>query len=73
VYYKKKEHAIQQRIQEELILAEERERERERHHIGQVLHDELLEIRNIVNVMIGQIRTMIFDLYPHVLEDRGLV
>ena len=101
----KKEHAMQQRIREEIVLAEERERR----HIGQVLHeemaqnfalvnmrlheaeqqscrlhvgpekmpscihDELLETRNIVNVMIGQIRTMIFDLYPHVLDDRGLV
>ncbi len=100
----KKEHAIQQRIREEIVLAEERERR----HIGQVLHeemaqnlalvnmrlhkaeqqscqrnnrleklpscvhDELLETRNMVNVMIGQIRTMIFDLYPQILDDRGL-
>ncbi len=100
----KKERAIQKRIREEIVLAEERERR----HIGQVLHeemaqnlalvnmrlheaeqqscqrhdgpgelpscihDELLETRNMVNVMIGQIRTMIFDLYPHVLDDRGL-
>jgi len=101
----KKDQAIQKRIREEIILAEERERR----HIGQVLHeemaqnlalvnmrlheaeqqscqrhegpgelpscihDELMETRNMVNVMIGQIRTMIFDLYPHVLDDRGLV
>jgi PAS domain S-box-containing protein len=100
----KKEQAMQKRIREEIVLAEERERR----HIGQVLHeemaqnlalvnmrlheaeqqsckrydgpeklpscihDELLETRNMVNVMIGQIRTMIFDLYPHVLDDRGL-
>ena len=100
----KKEQAMQKRIREEIVLAEERERR----HIGQVLHeemaqnlalvnmrlyeagqqscqrhggpeelpscvqDELLEARNMVNVMIGQIRTMIFDLYPHVLDDRGL-
>ncbi len=37
------------------------------------IHTELLETRNLVNVMIGQIRTMIFDLYPHVLDDGGLV
>lgn len=101
----KKEQAMQKRIREEIVLAEERERR----HIGQVLHeemaqnlalvnmrlheveqqscqrhdglgelpscihDELLETRNMVNVMIGQIRTMIFDLYPHMLDDRGLV
>lgn len=100
----KKEQAMQKRIREEIVLAEERERR----HIGQVLHEEmaqnlalvnmrlheagqqscqrhggpekfpsciqneLLEARNMVNVMIGQIRTMIFDLYPHVLDDRGL-
>lgn len=101
----RKEQAMQKRIREEIVLAEERERR----HIGQVLHeemaqnlalvnmrlheaeqqsckrydgpedlpscihDELMETRNMVNVMIGQIRTMIFDLYPHVLDDRGLV
>jgi signal transduction histidine kinase len=100
----KKEQAMQKRIREEIVLAEERERR----HIGQVLHeemaqnlavvnlrlqdaeqqsckryggteklsscihDELQETRKMVNVMIGQIRTMIFDLYPQVLDDRGL-
>lgn len=101
----KKERAHRKRIREEIILAEERERR----HLGQVLHEEmaqnlavvnlrlqeaeqrscpnhggagqipvcmqeeLLETRNMVKVMIGQIRTMIFDLYPQVLDDRGLV
>jgi len=101
----KKEQAIQKRIREEIVLAEERERR----HIGQVLHeemaqnlavvnlrlqeaeqqscqlhggigsipncvhDELIKSRNMVSVMIGQIRTMIFDLYPQVLDDRGLI
>ncbi len=100
----RKEQAMQKRIREEIVLAEERERR----HIGQVLHeemaqnlavvnlrlqeaeqqsckrydgtetlpscihDELQETRKMVNVMIGQIRTMIFDLYPQVLDDRGL-
>ncbi len=100
----KKEQAMQKRIREEIVLAEERERR----HIGQVLHEEMaqnlavvnlrlqdaeqqscqrhggeeelpscvhgemVEIREMVNVMIGQIRTMIFDLYPQVLDDRGL-
>ena len=36
------------------------------------MHGELLETRNMVKVMISQIRTMIFDLYPQVLDDRGL-
>lgn len=101
----KKERALRKRIREEIILAEERERR----HLGQVLHEEmaqnlavvnlrlqeaeqrscpnhggeeprpvclqgeLLDTRNMVKVMIGQIRTMIFDLYPQVLDDRGLV
>lgn len=101
----KKEQAIQKRIREEIVLAEERERR----HIGQVLHeemaqnlavvnlrlheaeqqscqrhsglesvpncvhDELIKSRDMVSVMIGQIRTMIFDLYPQVLDDRGLI
>lgn len=101
----KKEQAIQKRIREEIVLAEERERR----HIGQVLHeemaqnlavvnlrlheaeqqscklhsgiesvpncvhDELIKSRNMVSIMIGQIRTMIFDLYPQVLDDRGLI
>jgi two-component system sensor histidine kinase DegS len=37
------------------------------------MQQELLETRNMVKVMIAQIRTMIFDLYPQVLDDRGLV
>ncbi|MEN8200550.1 MAG: ATP-binding protein [Thermodesulfobacteriota bacterium] len=37
------------------------------------IHHELQETRDMVNVMISQIRTMIFDLYPQVLDDRGLV
>ncbi len=36
------------------------------------IHDELLETRNMVQVMIDQIRTMIFDLFPRVLDDQGL-
>ncbi len=101
----KKERALRKRVREEIILVEERERR----HLGQVLHEEmaqnlavvnlrlqeaeqrscpnhggeeqvpvcmqqeLLETRNMVKVMIAQIRTMIFDLYPQVLDDRGLV
>ncbi len=101
----KKEQALRKRVREEIILAEERERR----HLGQVLHEEmaqnlavvnlrlqeaeqrscpnhggveqvpvcmekeLVETRGMVKVMIGQIRTMIFDLYPQVLDDRGLV
>ncbi len=97
-----KERLFQKKLQEEIILAEERERR----HIGQVLHEEmaqnlalvnlklqeveqrareychqgyresehlLAQVRTQVNVMIDQIRTMIFDLYPAVLDDQGLV
>ena len=96
---------FQKRLQEEIILAEERERR----HIGQVLHEELAqnlalanlklqeverqvgqasstkateditvvtlltETRALVGIMIDQIRTMIFDLFPTVLDDQGLV
>ena len=91
-------------LQEEIVLAEERERR----HIGQVLHEELAqnlalvslklqetkqqtdqlqhpgnedsdisnqlsETRKLITLMIGQIRTMIFDLFPTVLDDQGLV
>jgi signal transduction histidine kinase len=86
------------------VLAEERERR----HIGQVLHEELAqnlalvslklqeakqqadqlqdadnedpdissqlsETRKLITLMISQIRTMIFDLFPTVLDDQGLV
>ncbi len=97
--------AFQKQLQEEIVLAEERQRR----HIGQVLHEEmaqnlalvnlkiqevegraaqecgavdstcrklveqLRETRELISVMIRQIRTMIFDLYPAVLDDQGLV
>ncbi len=97
--------AFQKQLQEEIVLAEERQRR----HIGQVLHEEmaqnlalvnlkiqevedraarecdsinstcrklveqLREARELISVMIRQIRTMIFDLYPTVLDDQGLV
>ena len=96
--------SFQKQLQEEIVLAEERERR----HIGQVLHEEmaqnlalvnlklreteqqvgrlklpgtkgrevsgqLSEARNLITLMIGQIRTMIFDLFPTVLDDQGLV
>ncbi len=95
--------SFHKQLQEEIVLAEERERR----HIGQVLHEEmaqnlalvgmklqetqqltthntdpekeeeisrqLMEIRQLITLMIGQIRTMIFDLFPTVLDDRGLV
>jgi len=95
---------FQKHLQEEIVLAEERERR----HIGQVLHEEmaqnlalvnmklreaeqqeaprrnidddgpgiskqLSETRQLITLMIGQIRTMIFDLFPTVLDDQGLV
>ncbi len=60
-----------------LRLQEAEQRSCQRHdgpeELPSCIHDELLETRNMVNVMIGQIRTMIFDLYPHVLDDSGLV
>ncbi|WP_456385479.1 PAS domain S-box protein [Desulfolithobacter sp.] len=90
------------KLQEEIVLAEERERR----HIGQILHEEMAqnlalvnlklqeaekqihhrpgdsndrrisellgEIREVINLMIRQIRTMIFDLYPTVLDTQGL-
>ena len=97
--------SFRKQLQEEIVLAEERERR----HIGQVLHEELAqtlalvnmklreteqqvdqfqvsgvdggpnisnrlsETRELISLMIGQIRTMIFDLFPTVLDDRGLV
>ena len=97
--------AFQKQLQEEIVLAEERQRR----HIGQVLHEEMAqnlalvnlkiqevegraaqecgavnstcrklveqlgEARDLISVMIRQIRTMIFDLYPTVLDDQGLV
>ena len=101
---RKARQSFQKRLQEEIILAEERERR----HIGQVLHEELAqnlalanlklqeterqveqhssgyaedetvgklltETRDLVSIMIDQIRTMIFDLFPTVLDDQGLV
>ncbi|WP_457574316.1 PAS domain S-box protein [Desulfolithobacter sp.] len=91
------------KLQEEIVLAEERERR----YIGQILHEEMAqnlalvnlklqeteqqirhqpwdagdrgiskllgEIREVINLMIRQIRTMIFDLYPTVLDTQGLV
>jgi len=101
---RKAQQSFQKRLQEEIILAEERERR----HIGQVLHEELAqnlalanlklqeterrveqdstatsgdatveqllaETRDLVGIMIDQIRTMIFDLFPTVLDDQGLV
>ena len=100
----KAEQSFQEHLQEEIVLAEERERR----HIGQVLHEEmaqnlalanmklreaeqltvqskktggdiqdisqqLIETRQLITLMISQIRTMIFDLYPTVLDDQGLV
>ncbi len=98
------EQSSRKRLQEEIVLAEERERR----HIGQVLHEELAqnlalvnlklqeakqqadqlphqdnegsdissrlsETRKLITLMISQIRTMIFDLFPTVLDDQGLV
>ena len=93
------EREYRKRLQEEVILAEERQRR----HLGQVLHEELAqnlalvklrlqevqtglgdrvsqeiqtslsEVRELIQVMIGQIRTMIFDLYPPILDSQGLV
>lgn len=103
------EREFQQRLQEEIVLAEERERR----HIGQVLHEEMAQnlamvnmqvqkaeqcvcryrqvegavneearvcvgqelgaIRELVKRMIQQIRSMVFDLYPAILDAQGLV
>ncbi len=95
------DRAFHKKLQEEVILAEERERR----HIGQVLHEEMAQnlalvnlklqeignrvchlpktqqedingqledIRLLVKLMIRQIRTMIFDLYPIILDNQGL-
>ncbi len=97
------EYSFRKHLQEEIVMAEERERR----NIGQVLHEELaqnlalvnLKLREaeqqigeqeqtssngqnisnqlalpqeLVTLMIGQIRTMIFDLFPTVLDDQGL-
>ena len=40
---------------------------------GNPLSRQLTETRELITVMIEQIRTMIFDLYPTVLDDQGLV
>jgi PAS domain S-box-containing protein len=96
--------SFQKQLQEEIVLAEERERR----HIGQILHEEmaqslalvnmklreaeqqlktledagestgditrqLTETQELITLMISQIRTMIFDLFPIVLDDQGLV
>ena len=96
--------SFQKQLQEEIVLAEERERR----HIGQILHEEMAqslalvnmklreaeqqvksleqsgdrsgeitkqlnETRDLITLMISQIRTMIFDLFPIVLDDQGLV
>ena len=102
---KKRQEAKQRfekKLQEEIVLAEERERR----HMGQVLHEEMAQnlalvnlklqevenrthdpaagsgssidnllktTRSLVKRMIHQIRTMIFDLYPVILDDQGLV
>ncbi len=100
------ERNFQKKLQEEIVMAEERERR----HIGQLLHEEMAqnlalvslklqeseqhvcdlrppggavpascftrELRTskmLVKQMIRQIRTMIFDLYPAILDDQGLV
>ncbi|MEN8189105.1 MAG: ATP-binding protein [Thermodesulfobacteriota bacterium] len=98
------ERSFRRRLQDEIVLAEDRERR----HIGQILHEEmaqnlalanikiqeaenlcgqgspekgngaaveehLAQTRDLLGVMIGQIRTMIFDLYPTVLEKQGLL
>lgn len=93
---------FQKKLQEEIVLAEERERR----HMGQVLHEEMAQnlalvnlklqeaenrtrdlnakqgsrvdellttTRTLVKRMIHQIRTMIFDLYPVILDNQGLV
>ena len=95
------DRAFRKKLQEEVILAEERERR----HMGQVLHEEMAQnlalvnlklqeignrvrhlpetqqedingqledIRLLVKLMIRQIRTMIFDLYPIILDNQGL-
>jgi two-component system sensor histidine kinase DegS len=96
--------SFQKQLQEEIVLAEERERR----HTGQILHEEmaqslalvnmklreaeqqlktledagestgditrqLTETQELITLMISQIRTMIFDLFPIVLDDQGLV
>ena len=92
------EKAFQQKIRNEVALAEERERRR----IAQDIHDNLgqtlaiakrkiqevhadlttgsgdpvtdtKEIAHILDQMIGQTRTLTFDLYPLMLDDLGLI
>ncbi len=95
------DRSFRKKLQEEVVLAEERERR----HMGQVLHEEMAQnlalvnlklqeignkiqylpdnqredineeledIRLLVKLMIRQIRTMIFDLYPIILDNQGL-
>ena len=40
---------------------------------GADISRQLVETRELITLMISQIRTMIFDLFPTVLDDRGLV
>lgn len=101
------EKQFHRKLQEEIILAEERER----HTLGQILHEELaqnlalvqmkiqeteaeiqrlglsqekqkenggmrlnlVQSQDLLTKMIRQIRTMIFDLYPVMLKDQGLL
>jgi PAS domain S-box-containing protein len=96
------EFEFKKKLQDEVILAEERQRR----HMGQVLHEEMAQnlalvnlnlqevetdvqnvtgpqqeklmeqlagTRDVVKLMIRQIRTMIFDLYPVILDNQGLV
>ena len=89
---------FRRRLQEEIAIAEERERR----SMGEVLHEELAQnlalvqmkvqeteallteptsdVKNtlkesqiLLGQMIRQIRTMIFDLYPAILDEQGLV
>ncbi len=89
---------FQKQLQKEIIMAEERER----HSLGQLLHEELAQNLALVHLkiqkakadlapedyalnteleysltllgqMIKQIRTMVFDLYPAMMDSQGLI